>query len=269
MQIMPRLALYSVLVLAVQPIAAPAQSQRAGSDRKTIEITATEKVLVAADIATIKIGYQNLSAAKDAAYAENTRTANKIIKAILDAGVPKEAIETESLKLEQDQERYGAKSDQPAKYLTLQEWQIHSAAPDAQKIVDIAIAAGANQIESVEWSMKDPDELDAKAYAAALNRAKSLGEQTATNTGLKLGEIISCKIVRPGIFAQRPRGNVQNGCPSPTTSPAQTPAGQGGARSLCNNHLLSCALTDWTPGRRWNNSGPRHRPQSDLSPGKS
>jgi uncharacterized protein YggE len=188
---MPRLALYSVLVLAVQPIAAQAQSQRAGSDRKTIEITATEKVLVAADIATIKIGYQNLSAAKDAAYAENTRTANKIIKAILDAGVPKEAIETESLKLEQDQERYGAKSDQPAKYLALQEWQVHSAAPDAQKIVDIAIAAGANQIESVEWSVIDPDELDAKAYAAALNRAKSLGEQTASNTGLKLGEIIS------------------------------------------------------------------------------
>ena len=188
---MPRLALYSVLVLAVQPIAAPAQSQRAGSDRKTIEITATEKILVAADIATIKIGYQNLSAAKDAAYTENTRTANKIIKAILDAGVPKEAIETESLKLEQDQERYGAKSDQPAKYLAFQEWQIHSAAPDAQKIVDIAIAAGANQIESVEWSVKDPDELDAKAYAAALNRAKSLGEQTASNTGLKLGEIIS------------------------------------------------------------------------------
>lgn len=188
---MPRLALYSVLVLAVQPIAAPAQSQRAGSDRKTIEITATEKVLVAADIATIKIGYQNLSAAKDAAYAENSRTANKIIKAILDAGVPKEAIETESLKLEQDQERYGAKSDQPAKYLAFQEWQIHSAAPDAQKIVDIAIAAGANQIESVEWSVKDPDQLDAKAYAAALNRAKSLGEQTASNTGLKLGEIIS------------------------------------------------------------------------------
>lgn len=188
---MLRLALYSVLVLAVQPIAAPAQSQHPGSDRKTIEITATEKVLVAADVATIKVGYQNLSATKDAAYAENTRTANKIIKAILDAGVPKEAIETESVKLEQEQERYGAKSDQPVKYLAFQGWQIHSAAPDAQRIVDIAIAAGANQIESVEWSVKDPDELEAKAYAAALNRAKSLGEQSASNTGLKLGEIIS------------------------------------------------------------------------------
>lgn len=189
---MGRLALYSVLVLAAQPIAAAsAQSQHASSDRKTIEITATAKVLVAANIATIKLGYQNISATKDAAYEENTRTANKIINAILDAGVPKEAIETESLKLEREQDQYGAKSGQPTKYLAFQEWQIHSAAPDAQKIVDIAIAAGANQIESVEWSVRGPEELEAKAYTAALNRAKSLAEQTASNTGLKLGEIIS------------------------------------------------------------------------------
>ena len=187
---MPRLALFSILVLAMQPIAA-AQSHHAGSDRKTIEITATEKVLVAADIATIKIGYQNLSATKDAAYEENTRKANKIIKAIVDAGVPVEAIETESLKLGREQEQYEAKSDQRAKYQASQEWQIHSAAPDAQKIVDIAIAAGANQIESVDWSVKDPHELEAKAYTAALSRAKSLAEQTASNTGLKLGEILS------------------------------------------------------------------------------
>jgi uncharacterized protein len=187
---MPRLALFSVLVLAVQPIAA-AQARHAGSDRKTIEITATEKILVAADAATIKVGYQNLSATKDAAYEANARAANRIIKAVVDAGVPLEAIETETLKLGQEQEQYGTKSNQPAKYLASQEWQIHSAAPDAQKIVDIAIGAGANQIESVEWSVKDFHELEAKAYTAALNQAKSIAEQTAANTGLKLGEIIS------------------------------------------------------------------------------
>lgn len=188
---MPRLALYSVLLLVSQPIAALAQPQHATSDRKTIEITATQKVQVPADIATIKVGYQSLSPTKDAAYAENTRTANKIIQAILDAGVPKDAIETESLKLDQEAERYGARSDEPVKYVALQEWQIHSPASDAQKIVDIAVAAGANQIENVEWSVKDPDELEAKAYAAALNRAKNLAEQTASNTAVKLREIVS------------------------------------------------------------------------------
>ncbi len=33
--------------------------------------------------------------------------------------------------------------------------------------------------------------MEARAYAAALKRAKDLAEQTASQTGLKLGEIIS------------------------------------------------------------------------------
>lgn len=185
-----RRALSLIFVTILLPLTAPAQQQHA-SDRKTIQISATEKVQITADSATVKIGYHNLAATKDAAYAENTRAANKIIQALLDAGVPKEAIETESLKLEQEPERYGAKSDQPPKYSGVQQWQIRSKASETQKIVDIAIAAGANQIEEVEWSVNDPAELEAKAYAAALKRAKDVAEQTASQTGLKLAEIVS------------------------------------------------------------------------------
>jgi len=168
-----------------------AQSQHVAADRKTIEISATEKTVVAADIATLKLGYHNLSPTKDAAYGENTRVANKITQAILDAGVPKDAIETESLRLEQEQERFGQKPDQPLKFSANQQWKIYSKASEAQRIVDIAIAAGANQIEDIEWSVSDPAQLEARAYAAAISRAKSIAEQTASQTGLKLGEIIS------------------------------------------------------------------------------
>jgi hypothetical protein len=168
-----------------------ARPGRQVSAQKTIEVSATEKVEVIAEIATIKIGCQNQAATKDAAYADNTRLANKIIEAMLDAGVAKEAIETESLNLEQEQDRYGAKPNQPLKYIASQKWQIRAQASEAQKIVDIAVAAGANQIENVEWSVKDPAQLETKAYAAALRRAKELAEQTASQTGLKLSEIIS------------------------------------------------------------------------------
>ena len=99
---MPRFVLSVVLVSA--SFASPAQAQHTFTDQKTIKISATEKIVVPADTATVKIGYQNLALAKDAAYAENTRAANKILQAILDAGIPKEAIETESLKLQQEQE---------------------------------------------------------------------------------------------------------------------------------------------------------------------
>jgi uncharacterized protein YggE len=185
----PRIALplFSLLL----PLAASAQSESQILRERTIEVSATEKIEVIAEVATIKIGFQNQAATKDAAYADNTQLANKIIEAMLHAGVAKEAIETESLNLEQEQERYGMKPNQPLKYLASQKWRIRAQASEAQKIVDIAVAAGANQIENVEWSVKDPAQLEAKAYTAAIKRAKELAEQTASQTGLKLGEIVS------------------------------------------------------------------------------
>ena len=188
---MSRSKLALVLILLSYPLGAFAYSKPEAVGGKTIEVSATEKIEVIAEIATIKIGCQNQAASKDAAYAENTRIANNVIQALLEAGVPKEAIETESLNLEQEQDRYEAKPNQPLKYFASQKWRIRAQAAEAQKIVDIAVAAGANQIENVEWSVKDSAQLEAKAYAAAIKRARDLAEQTALQTGLKLGEIVS------------------------------------------------------------------------------
>ena len=165
------------------------QLEGRGPHQKTIEISATEKVRVAAEVATIKIGFQNQAVTKDVAYAENTRAANKILQALLDAGVPKEAIETETLNLAQEQERYDVRSNPQLKYTASQKWQIRSKAAEAQKVVDIAVAAGANQIEQVDWSVADDKQLETKAYAAALKRAREVAEQTAAQSGVKLGEI--------------------------------------------------------------------------------
>jgi uncharacterized protein len=172
------------------PFAMLAQTGREPTTQKTIEIRATEKVEVPAETATVKLGCQNQSASKDAAYTENARAANRILQALLDAGVPKNAIETESLSLVRDENRFGSKPQQPSTFTATQQWQIQSKASEAQKVVDIAVAAGANQIESVDWSVADLQKLDDRAYAA-LARAKTVAEQTAAQTAVKLGGIIS------------------------------------------------------------------------------
>jgi uncharacterized protein YggE len=183
---------FTTLVAALLfPCAILAQIRTDPSPQKTIEISATEKVQVPAETAAVKVGFQNQSSTKDAVYGDNTRTANKIVQALLDAGVPKDAIETESLSLARDEDRFGSKPQQPSTFTATQQWQIQSKASEAQKIVDIAVAAGANQIESVDWSVADPQKLDDRAYAAALARAKTIAEQTAAQTGVKLGAIIS------------------------------------------------------------------------------
>src|SRR6266478_881211 len=179
------------LVLGSFPLPASAQFSRVVSDKRNIEIRASEKVTVPAEIAIVKIGFQNQAATKDAAYQENTKAAAKVIQALLDAKVPKEAIETQTISLERQDEMSGPNAVRTTKFSADQEWRIHVKASEAQKVVDIAVAAGANQVSDVDWSVTDPHALQAKAYAAALNRAKAIAESTASQAGVKLGEILS------------------------------------------------------------------------------
>ncbi len=77
------------------------------------------------------------------------------------------------------------------KYSAEQQWRIHVVAADAQKVVDIAVAAGANIVQGVEWNVSDPQSLRAKAYATALARAREMAEQAGIQAGVKLGELVS------------------------------------------------------------------------------
>jgi len=178
------------LIFAAFTSSSFAQFARMTPDKKTIEIHATGKITTPAETAIVKIGFQNVAATKDAVYEENVRVTNKIVQALQSAGISAEAIETDSIRLEREDSPQGVK---PAltRYSADQEWRIRTKASEAQKIVDIAVSAGANQVGGVEWNVSDPDALEAKAYGAALARAKRIAEQTASQSGVKLGEILS------------------------------------------------------------------------------
>jgi uncharacterized protein YggE len=179
------------LVLSIFPLSALAQFSRVMSDKRSIEIRASEKVTVPAEVAIVKVGFQNQAATKDTAYQENTKASAKIIQALLDAKIPKDAIETQTISLERQEEMSGPNAVRTTKFSADQEWRIQVKASEAQKVVDVAVAAGANQVSDVDWSVADPHALEAKAYAAVLNRAKSIAESTASQASVKLGEILS------------------------------------------------------------------------------
>jgi uncharacterized protein len=182
----------TIMLVIFVPRCANAQVLRIGSDsRRTIEATTTEKISVPADSAIVKVGFNHVADTKDAAYSENVRMGNKIVKALTGAGIPTEEIQTESLMVGREEEQRGMGSPTRTKYLAEQQWRIHVVAADAQKVVDIAVAAGANTVQGVEWNVSDPQTLRAKAYATALARAREMAEQAATQAGVKLGELVS------------------------------------------------------------------------------
>jgi uncharacterized protein len=182
------------VVLLCTPGLLPAFSQQIQINRqnKTIAITADDSVSVDPDVATITVGYQNYAPTHEAAYRENLRVSSEVTKALLNGGVPKFALETERLRFERAErdEKWTAEEKKERQFQATQTWTIHVTADRAQAVVDIALRAGANVLEDLDWNVSDPKALQAKAGAAALTKAKTIAEQMAKGLSAKLGDLI-------------------------------------------------------------------------------
>lgn len=170
-------------------LAAPACPQNARNER-IIRAQATETITAPSEVATVKIGYANKAAAREDVYRDNVQASAKILQALLSAGVPATSIETQDISLEKETQEKPDGSSRVVGYSAEQQWRVHVTAASAQKTIDIAVAAGANEIQGVDWDVKDPKALEAKAYAAAMDRAKSIAEDSAAHMGVRLGQIV-------------------------------------------------------------------------------
>ena len=63
-------------------------------------------------------------------------------------------------------------------------------APDAARVLDLAVKAGANQSGAIEWSLKDENKPQAEAAGKALQRARTVAEEMAKGMSVKLGWLI-------------------------------------------------------------------------------
>jgi uncharacterized protein YggE len=176
-------------MLCLFPVIALGQDVQVSRTNKTIAVTAEEAVEVNAEIGVLLLGYQNRAATKDAVYRENLLASERIVKALLDAGVPKQNIETSKLDLH-ERERDDNRKQAPVEFQALQTWTIRVRSDVAQTVVDVAVRAGANIVQDVEWTVADPVALEAKAGGAALAKARAIAEQMARGLGAKLGELI-------------------------------------------------------------------------------
>jgi len=169
-----------------------AQDIQVNRQNKTIAVTAEESMTADAEIAVLDIGYHNYGITQDAAFQENVRAAERVMKALLDAQVPKANIETEKLRLSRTEidEKWTADMKKERQFTAEQSWHISVSASEAQAIVDLAVKAGANGVNDVEWNVADPVALQARAGGAALAKAKAIADQMAKGLGTKLGELV-------------------------------------------------------------------------------
>lgn len=181
-----------LLVLGLVSIAS-AQGIQINKENRTISVTASDSIEVEPEIAVIEIGYHNYGPTQAAAYSGSGQVSGKVIQSLLAAGLGKDAIETQAVRLEtvfQPDKDWTPDQRKDRQFQADQAWTIRVAVADAGKIVDSAIAGGANAISSVSWTVADPASLDAKVNEEAVERARALAAAMAAKLGAKVGELL-------------------------------------------------------------------------------
>lgn len=187
---------YAAVALCAAGLAIPACAQtiQVNKENRTIAITATDKVTKMADVATLHVGFIAYGADSNAAYAAGSKISNGIVKALKDAGIPNDAIQSENQSVSPVQP-YQVEKLTPAEkaqrqFQVTQSWTVKTGAEDAAKTLDLAVKAGANQSGQIDWSFKDEDAPEAEAAAKALKRARAQAEQMAMSLNAKLGSLL-------------------------------------------------------------------------------
>jgi hypothetical protein len=178
-------------------------------ENKTIAVVAEEEANAQAEVGVLSVGYLNYGSDKDATYRESVGVSNRISDALIKAGIPKEAIETQQLKVKPTEldESWTPEMKKSRQFQAEQSWKVRVNAEDAQSVIDLAVGAGANEVDEPSWDVRDPAALQAKASASALAKARRIADQMAQGLGGKLGDLVYASNRAPAVGWQRSNFN--------------------------------------------------------------
>ncbi|MCB9078759.1 MAG: SIMPL domain-containing protein [Anaerolineaceae bacterium] len=158
---------------------------------RTITVVGEGTVSAAPDIATINLGVQVNDPEVKAATDQADQIMADLIAALKAEGVADKDIETAYYSLYID--RPFGPDGQPgsATYQLSNSLQVTVRDLDnLTNILSVAIEAGANNINSVSFSIEDPSDLRSEARQQAVDEAKTKAEELADLNGVAVGEVV-------------------------------------------------------------------------------
>ncbi len=164
----------------------------------TIRVEGAGSVETAPDRATVSAGVATEAADADAALAENNATTARLIQAARDFGVPADGIATSRFDVSP---RYGNSSSQIIGYRVTNTLAITT--EDLGRIGELLndlIGAGANVIQSVQFSVSDQTGFRNEALGRAVVDARGRAEALADAAEVSLGSVVAIDTVGYGAF---------------------------------------------------------------------
>ena len=182
---------YWGLLLAVSALTLSSDYQR------TINVDGTGTVKISPDVAYVNIGVQSKAENVKAALDENNRLAANVSEALITLGVAPEDIQTSSFNVYPMQDYgpmgMGNEEGQPNTYYQVDNVILVTVRElsNVGQILDNAVQAGANTINSINFDVTNKEEALAKAREDAITAAYTQAEATAKAAGAQLGDILN------------------------------------------------------------------------------
>jgi uncharacterized protein YggE len=156
------------------------------NNKKTIEVSGTGTFSKKPDEAIVYLGVQTQSADAVTAQKDNAAKMEKIIKALQDAGIPKDKIETSNYTMYPVKDQTGEKI---TGYVVSN--QLKVTMKDVNKtgdVIDKAVKAGANEVNNISFTLSDETQQGAREQAMknAVKAARLDADRLARELDVKI-----------------------------------------------------------------------------------
>jgi uncharacterized protein YggE len=195
-----RLVLVTVLLgVAAATATAPAFAEAPAPVLSTIRVTGDSKVTAQPDRVQIDIGVTTRATRSAEAAAQNARAVDAVLAAMKKAAGPAAVLKTVSYSVNPNYQ-YHPNGVEPTitGYTAANVVQVTlDELAKIGSVIDSATQSGANQVQGIQFTLRDQDTVRAEALREAARRARAQAEVLAAALGLKIVRVLSVEEVSP------------------------------------------------------------------------
>lgn len=163
----------------------------AAQESSTVTVSGHGEVKASPDSAQVNIGVITQARSAKEAQSQNNRTANAVIAAIKEQGIPKDDIQTTELSLWPQHDEKGRSI---TGYQVKHTLSVRVAGMEkVGAVIDAAVAAGANHTYGITFEKDDPADLEQEALKQAVADARERADALAQAAGKKIVRVVSIK----------------------------------------------------------------------------
>jgi uncharacterized protein YggE len=189
-----RVSAYAAVTLAAALAATAAlrpgpQVHAAAAPSQTVTVVASGTGQATPDAATVTLGVSDTESTATAAMSHVATTLQAVLAAVEDKGVAPDRIRTQWVSV---QPQYDPKDQTVTGYTAQSDLSVPVNKPeDAGPVIDAALAAGANRVQGIDFTVTDPSQATAQALQNAMAAAQGKAQAIAAAAHETLGSLVS------------------------------------------------------------------------------